>query len=269
MFEPLPPEFAAALRASAGRRRRMGEPALYVNEVPSTNDAAAMLAERGATQGTTVIASAQTAGRGRFGRTWFSPPGAGLYVSVVLRDPHVAPMLTLAGGVSVAEGIRTGTGLPVEIKWPNDIVVNAGQSRARRLKLAGILAEASTGSEGVQHVILGFGINVRPAAYPPELSGVATSIETELGRPADAACVLAETLAALNAQVERLMAGDTDAILNRWRALAPSAVGAPVEWGPPAGRKWGTTAGIAPDGALLVQAGSATERILSGEVTWR
>ena len=268
--EPLPPDFEAALRGSAARRGRLGEPAWYFAETTSTNDVAAALAERGAPHGTTVIASAQTAGRGRMGRGWHSPPGAGLYISIIFRDRRVAPLLTLAGGVAVADGIGTATGLPVEIKWPNDIVVPESGARPRRLKLAGILAEASTGAEGLQHVVLGIGINVRPAAYPPDLVPLVTSIESELGRPADAGAVLAETLAELSAQVERLASAsaDADAVLARWRALAPSAVGSRVEWDRGGARCRGTTAGIDRDGALLVRAEGGTERIVSGEVHW-
>jgi BirA family biotin operon repressor/biotin-[acetyl-CoA-carboxylase] ligase len=268
MHEPLPPEFDTALRESTRRRGSIGEPCWYFFETGSTNDEALKLAERGAPQGTTVIASAQTAGRGRLGRSWFSPPGAGLYVSVVLRDPRLAGMVTLAGGVAVADGIRAATGLPVEIKWPNDVVIRDGRARARRLKIAGVLAEASTGPEGLQYVILGFGVNVRTSAFPPSLSQIATSIEAELGRPVDAAAVLAETLAALNAQVELLTTGNTPAILNRWRALAPTAVGSMIEWQRAASPARGTTAGIDDEGALLARIGDRTERILSGEVRW-
>src|SRR5262249_9529439 len=114
MSDPLPGEFRDALRASARRRRRFGEPVYYFVAPGSTNDVAAALAEAGAAEGTMVVASAQTRGRGRFGRDWFSPPGAGLYVSLVCRNPAAAPMLTLAGGVAVADGVRAATGLPVQ-----------------------------------------------------------------------------------------------------------------------------------------------------------
>jgi BirA family biotin operon repressor/biotin-[acetyl-CoA-carboxylase] ligase len=268
MPESLPPDFETALLMSAARRGAIGDPVWYFSETLSTNDIAVTLAERGAAQGTMVIASAQTAGRGRLGRGWYSPPGAGLYVSVVLREPQLAPLVTLAGGVAVADGIRTATGLPVEIKWPNDVVVRESRARDRRLKIAGILTEASTGAEGLQYVILGFGINVRKAALPPALTGIASSIEAELGRPVEPAPVLAETLAALNAQVRFLTAGDSPAILNRWRALAPSAVGAAIEWDRASERTRGTTAGIDDQGALLARTGDRTERILSGEVRW-
>ena len=268
MPETLPPDFAAALRASTGRRGSIGEPVWYFLETSSTNDEAAKLAERGAGQGTTVIASAQTAGRGRLGRNWHSPSGAGLYVSVVLRGPRLSGLVTLGGGIAVADGIRRASGLPVEIKWPNDVVVREGRARQRRLKVAGVLAEASTGSEGVQYVILGFGINVRKTALPLPLREIATSIEAELGRPVDAASVLAETLAALHAQIQLLTAGDIPAILERWRALAPTAVGSAIEWDRADERTRGTTVGIDDQGALLARVGDRTERILSGEVRW-
>jgi BirA family biotin operon repressor/biotin-[acetyl-CoA-carboxylase] ligase len=268
MIEELLPELAVALEASTQRRGAIGHPYRYFTETSSTNDVAARWAEQGAPEGATVIASAQTAGRGRMGRGWHSPPGAGLYVSIVFRNPRVAAMLTLAGGVAVADGILGATGLPVEIKWPNDVVVREPHGRGRRLKLAGLLAEASTGADGLQHVVLGIGINVRPAPYPRELAGVATCIETEIGRQVDSGEVLAETLVNLSAQAQRLAVGDKSALLARWRALAPTAVGSPVEWDGASRRRRGTTTGIDDQGALLVRAENEIERILSGDVRW-
>jgi BirA family biotin operon repressor/biotin-[acetyl-CoA-carboxylase] ligase len=267
MSEPLPQDLGDALRGSAPRRGAFGQPIYFFPETGSTNDVAAGLAAEGAPEGTTVVAWAQTAGRGRFGRQWFSPAGAGLYVSVVCRNAAAVPLLTLAGGVAVADGILAATGLPVRIKWPNDVVVEAG-TPVRRRKLAGILAEASTGADGVQHVILGFGINLRSAAYPVGLAQSATSIETELGRAPESGPVLAETLAALAGRVGQLAARNTEPLLARWRELAPSARGALVEWDTPAGARSGISAGISDDGALLVRVGTRVERIISGELRW-
>jgi len=267
MSDPVPQDIAAALASSAARRGCFGEPLYFFAEAGSTNDVAAMLAEHGAPEGAAVIAARQTAGRGRFGRAWFSPEGAGLYASLVCRNAAAAPLLTLAAGVAVADGIRTATGLPVFIKWPNDIVSEQG-GRARR-KVAGILAEASTGADGLQYVILGFGVNLRPAAYPPELADRATSIETELGRPAEAGAVLAETLASFRLLFDQLAAGERGHVLSRWRALAPSSRGATVEWTTAAGDLRGTAAGVDDDGALLVKVGARIERIVSGELRWR
>jgi BirA family biotin operon repressor/biotin-[acetyl-CoA-carboxylase] ligase len=223
MSEPLPDDFAAALAASADRRGPFGQPVVFQSSTRSTNDVAQALAEAGAPQGAVALAFAQTAGRGRQGREWFSPPGAGIYMSVVIRSPAVAPMLTLAGGVAVAEGIRRATGLPVFIKWPNDVVVEDEHAPGRRRKLAGLLAEGSTGHNGLQHVVLGIGINVRPADYPAELAARVTSLEHELGRAVDPGLVLCEILVALNEQMNALEGGLGHQVLSRWRALAPSA----------------------------------------------
>jgi BirA family biotin operon repressor/biotin-[acetyl-CoA-carboxylase] ligase len=247
---------------------------LYFASVTSTNDVAARLADRGAPDGTTVVAELQTAGRGRLGRAWYSPPGAGLYASVVLR-PEIGPgsisdpggrdrsslsLVTLAAGVALAEAVRRCTHLPVEIEWPNDLVVGCR-------KLAGILTEAS-GSDGIDYLILGFGINLRPAAYPPGLADRATSIEVELGRAVERGRLLAECLASLAAWNDALRAGETECILERWQSLAPSSRGARVEWAAQAGIASGVTEGIDRDGGLLVRTDDRLERIIAGEIRW-
>jgi BirA family biotin operon repressor/biotin-[acetyl-CoA-carboxylase] ligase len=268
MPDPLPAGIQAALDHSVDRRGRCGDPTIFFAEATSTNEIAAALADRGATAGTMVLALAQTAGRGRLGRVWFSPAGAGLYASVISRNPKTVPLITLAGGVAVAEGIRAATGLPVLLKWPNDVVLADTATPSRRRKLAGILAEGSTGAGGLQYVVLGFGVNIKPAAYPPEISGRATSLEAELGREVDAGLVLAEILAVLNQHLTGLAAGESEGLLTRWKALAPSAVGTRVEWTTPGGVMRGITAGIDGDGALRVRTGDRVERIVAGEVTW-
>jgi BirA family transcriptional regulator, biotin operon repressor / biotin---[acetyl-CoA-carboxylase] ligase len=213
--------------------------------------------------GLVVVADEQTAGRGRRGHAWFSPPGSGLYASVVLApatarvDPlRATRLLTLAAGVALAEGIHAATSLSVSLKWPNDLLV------ARR-KLAGILAEATD-----RLVVVGYGINVAAAAFPPELHDRATSLESELGRPVDRYRVLVETLAALSRRYEDLLDGRFDAILDAWRRHAPAASGARVTWTTMEGTQSGVTAGIDDQGALLVQVGDRVERIVSGEVRW-
>jgi BirA family biotin operon repressor/biotin-[acetyl-CoA-carboxylase] ligase len=268
MPEPLPDDLRAALEASATRRGLFGEQIQFFSETTSTNDVAIRMAERGAPEGAVAVALAQTAGRGRLGREWFSPPGAGLYASVVCRNMRAAPFLTLAGGVAVAEGIHRATGLPVVLKWPNDVVVADRSAPGGRRKLSGILAEGSSGGDALQYVVLGVGINLRPAAFPLALAARVTSIETELGRPVDAGPVFAEVLAALNEQMASLAAGDATATLNRWRELAPSAMGARVEWMVDGEMLRGTTCGIDDQGALLVRAGGRIERIIAGELNW-
>ncbi len=264
----IPDDLSRALAATAGQRGVFGSELVYHDEVGSTNDLALEAGDRGAPEGTTFVASAQAAGRGRLGRTWFSPPGAGLYVSTIVRRVSIARWLTLAGGVAVAEGIRRATGLPVEIKWPNDVVaVGAGGFRTRR-KLAGILAEGSSTGADLQYVVLGFGINMRTAAFPPELVDRATSIEAELGRDVDSGIVLSGVLVALNDVLEAVSASGEESLVHRWLALAPSARGAKIQWDGPSGPVEGVSAGLDADGALLARTGDRLERILSGEVRW-
>jgi len=255
----LAPDLAAAFLRARARLGPLGSRIAFFPTIGSTNDEAAALGG----EGTLVIADEQTAGRGRRGHTWFSPPGSGLYVSVVLTpsrspvDPlRATRLLTLAAGVALAEGIESGSGLRISLKWPNDLFV------ARR-KVGGILAESADRS-----VVLGYGINVGSAAYPPELRDRATAIETELGRSVDRGVILVETLAALARRYDDLLEGRFDAILDAWRASAPASVGAPVEWTTPAGIKAGVTDGISSEGALIVRVGDRLESIGSGQVTW-
>jgi BirA family biotin operon repressor/biotin-[acetyl-CoA-carboxylase] ligase len=230
-------------------------------------DVAAALANDGASHGVVVAAEQQTAGRGRRGTTWVSPAGAGLYFSVVVRPARLrasgAPartptlsLLTLACGVGVRAGIAVASGLQADLKWPNDLLVG-------KRKLAGILAEGMAIGAPEQAVIVGVGVNIRPAAYPPDVAARATSLEGELGRAIDREALLAAILDALS---ERLAALDQNAgdILQAWRAASPSATGTRVEWD---GRR-GVTAGIDDAGALLVKTAAGVERIIAGELHW-
>jgi BirA family biotin operon repressor/biotin-[acetyl-CoA-carboxylase] ligase len=254
----------------SARLGSMAQRIYWLSTTGSTNDVAAHLAEGGAGEGTTVVAEAQTSGRGRHGRVWFSPAGAGLYVSIVLRPSHdhslakkenPAALLTLACGVAIVEGIRSATGLPVEIKWPNDVVMG-------RRKVAGILAEAAAQAGVLQFIVLGFGVNLGAAAYPPELSARATSLEAEIGRAPDRALVLAEILGAIAQRYSDLRIGRFDAILSAWRRLAPSLSAASIEWDAPGGSVRGRAEGIDDEGALLVNVNGTTQRVIAGEVRW-
>jgi BirA family transcriptional regulator, biotin operon repressor / biotin---[acetyl-CoA-carboxylase] ligase len=259
---------------AAGDLAPLGAEVLYYPIATSTNDLAARLADRGGADGTIIIADEQTAGRGRGGHTWFSPPGAGLYVSLIVRgtttgaESSWARWLTLAAGVAIAEGLHAASGLPVSIKWPNDLVMApAGTVRGSR-KLGGILAEARTDGGRLTHVIVGFGINVGRSAFPPEISARATSLEDELGRDVDRGAVLTALLRRFATWLVRLRGGRTPEVVARWRALAVGAAGSSIEWQSEGGPRRGVTAGIDPEGALLVRAGALTERIVAGEVTW-
>jgi BirA family biotin operon repressor/biotin-[acetyl-CoA-carboxylase] ligase len=263
----VPGDVQSELARQRPRLGSFGRRLHWLQRATSTNDIAAHLAGLGAEEGTTVVAESQTSGRGRMGRVWFSPPGAGLYVSTVLR-PREGPsgsdpsaLLTIAAGVAVAEGIQAATGLAAEIKWPNDLVVH-------RRKLAGILAEAASQRGSLAFIVLGFGVNLRPAGYPPDIADRATSIEAEIDRPADRALIIGEILAALAARYADLQEQRFDAILSAWRRKAPSLRDALVEWESHRGVQRGRAQDIDVNGALLVRVEGRMERVIAGEVRW-
>lgn len=155
-----------------------GQTIYYFDQIDSTNIRAKQLGEEGVPHGTLIVAGQQNAGRGRRGRTWESPPGVSIYMSIVLRPemaPVKAPMLTLVMALSAADSLKECTGLDVQIKWPNDIVLNGK-------KLAGILTEMSTEMDYINHVVIGVGINVNTGQLPEELEEKATSLRLETGR---------------------------------------------------------------------------------------
>jgi BirA family biotin operon repressor/biotin-[acetyl-CoA-carboxylase] ligase len=162
------------------KTKLFGRRVLVYEKIGSTNDEASLLAAQGAEEGTLVLAETQTAGKGRLGRAWFSPPGINLHLSVVLRpriEPVQATILTLLAGVAVACAIKERTRLTTQLKWPNDVFIG-------RKKVAGILAELAVDGRAIKHLILGIGLNINleAAALPPELSKTATSLKIESGR---------------------------------------------------------------------------------------
>ena len=257
----LPDDIAEAFARANARLGPFQHRLSWYEDVGSTNDIAMNAATGGAPEGLVVAANAQSSGRGRLGRTWASPPGAGLYVSVVLRPRReAASLITIAAGVAIAEGIEAAAGLPVSLKWPNDVYVGMR-------KLAGILAEAGSSATG-EHVIVGFGINLQPAALPADVASRATSIESELGRPADRGLVLAECLTALAGRYAALQRGAGETVIGAWRLRAASHLGRPVEWDDEAGARRGVAHGIDSGGALLVRVNDQIVRVISGEVRW-
>ncbi len=264
----LPGDLAAALAA----RPELGDiDVRYFPELASTNDTAAGLAGSGAADGTVVIADRQSAGRGRRGRVWDSPPGAGLYLSVVLRGMQ-SPVLTLLAGVAVAEAVQATAGVAVELKWPNDVVgppAGGGAGSPARRKLAGILTEVLPGAtERDSAVVVGIGVNVRSRTFPEEIAGLATTMESLARRRMDRSVLCAELLVRLGRWRRRMAAEGEDLVIARWRALAPGSRGAAVSWDRAGTRCHGVTAGVDDTGALLVSCAGGTERIVGGEVRW-
>lgn len=266
MFDPLPADLALALRRAAPELGGFGR-LRYCTETDSTNDLALALAAGGEPEGVAVLADMQRAGRGRRGRDWFSPPEAGLYLSTIVRPGRSAgavALITLAAGVAAANAVHGVTSLPVELKWPNDLVIG----RPWR-KLGGVLCETSGHGARIDAVVIGIGINLLQVAYPREISDRATSIETELGRPIERTPLVVALLASLCRAMNDLHANATDRVCDAWRQFASAGLaGAPVRWIGAAGECTGRARDIDRDGALLVDTATGVERVVAGEVLW-
>ncbi|MBZ4652757.1 MAG: birA [Peptococcaceae bacterium] len=191
---------------------------LYVFEqVNSTNDLAKKKAAEGASHGTVVVADQQLSGRGRLGRPWASPPGTGLWFSVVLRPPlkpFLAPQLIFVSAVAVCRAIRDYTGLPVTIKWPNDILFSGK-------KVCGILTELSAEIDIINYVVVGIGINVNQemADFPPELQEKAISLAVAGNTTYNRVGLLKAILKELEKEYEIYLTEGFPAVLKHWRSL--------------------------------------------------
>ncbi|HWP35170.1 MAG TPA: biotin--[acetyl-CoA-carboxylase] ligase [Thermodesulfobacteriota bacterium] len=244
---------------------RLGRPLAVYGTVGSTNDLARAAARAGAPEGLAVVADAQTAGRGRLGRRWHSPPGVNLYCSVLLRPrlpARLAPRFSLLAGVATA-AVALAEGLVPRLKWPNDLLLEGR-------KAAGVLAELELGPAGaVEAVVLGIGLNLNlePAAWPAELAERATSFAAVLGRPVDRAAVARRLLEALEAWVDRYRRHGFGPVREAWERLAglPTrlAVTVPGDGGEEVVE--GVARGLADDGALLLETPAGVREVRAGE----
>jgi BirA family biotin operon repressor/biotin-[acetyl-CoA-carboxylase] ligase len=243
---------------------RLGRKLHYLLEVDSTNTHARRLAESGAAEGEIVIAELQTLGRGRLGRSWFSPPYVNLYLSVILRPklaPLAAPQITLMAAVALADTVASFGPCEPVIKWPNDILVFGK-------KLAGILTESSLTSDGIDFVILGIGVNLNfPAAHMPrELRERATSL-IELSRdPVNREAFLRRLIQDLERCYGILEESGFDAIASRWNSRF-TLRGKRVRVEMTDEVILGAARGIDRDGALLVEDDTGKmRRVVAGDV---
>ncbi|MEW6227632.1 MAG: biotin--[acetyl-CoA-carboxylase] ligase [Bacillota bacterium] len=235
--------------------------------VDSTNAVARRLAECGAPEGTCIVAGTQSAGRGRLGREWHSPPG-GLWLSVILR-PRVAPRdigkLSLVAGVAATEAIREVVRLPAMTKWPNDVVV-AGK------KVCGVLVEGRWQGGIADFLVAGIGINVAIdlAALPPGVRAAAGTLLEP--RDPNALAVREALLGSLLKELEtfyrRFLSGDFSGILEKAR-LYSDTLGRQVVAAGSDARIQGTAVDIDSDAALIVRTPLGDVRVVSGDVTIR
>ncbi|OHB32779.1 MAG: biotin--[acetyl-CoA-carboxylase] ligase [Desulfuromonadaceae bacterium GWC2_58_13] len=244
--------------------RVVGCELVFFDETDSTNTRARELGDQGHPAGTVVIADRQTAGKGRLGRKWVSPPGVNLYTSVLLRPPILpfdGPQLTFISAVAVARAIRDVSGLSPSVKWPNDILLSGK-------KVAGLLNEMNAETEGVRYIILGIGVNLNMdvAQFPEDLRYPATSVALEKGE-AVSRLAFARTL---YRHLDRLYLTYLDQgfapIVSAWEELC-DLVGRQVEVDCQSRILRGTVEGLDTDGALLVRTDNGTrEKIMAGDV---
>jgi BirA family biotin operon repressor/biotin-[acetyl-CoA-carboxylase] ligase len=236
---------------------------LKFDSIDSTNTEALNQARRGAGEGLCIVARRQTNGRGRHGRTWISPPDAGLYFSVVLRprlETKFLPLLTLMSAAAVHDALETLFKIDCDIKWANDIHVGDK-------KICGILAETAETPKGLA-VVVGIGINLKSANFPPELAQIATSVETETGVAPDARILLPALTGCLSEYYDLLQAGGgAEKIREAWAARSSYFAGKSVKVSLAGETIFGTTRGIEENGALRVETADGAIKIIhAGDV---
>jgi BirA family transcriptional regulator, biotin operon repressor / biotin---[acetyl-CoA-carboxylase] ligase len=245
------------------QNQSFGRPLYFFRTISSTNDYARELAGRDGPEGTLVISEEQTAGRGRMGNSWISPPGTGIWISLILRPPlhpSQAPLITPMTAVAVAGAIREVTGLSAGIKWPNDIIIN-------NRKAGGILIESSAGERFIKHLIVGIGINVNTEDFPEEIRGSATSLRVCSGKMISRM----EILISVIRELERLYSvvipsGAPDAILERYRSWSVT-IGRMITATRSGGQFSARALDITPTGGLLVKdKAGMIEELISGEI---
>ncbi len=207
------PQLEAAVLSASPLVRRW----IWRSQIDSTQRLACQLA-RAEAPGLAVLADAQSAGHGRDGRTWFSPRGAGLWLSIIVgsaRPQAEWPTLTSLAALALRQALAGAAGLPAGIKWPNDVF-------CRGRKIAGVLADVVAGPAEGRSIVLGLGLNIaqREGDFPPELQGLATSVRMEAGQELDRAPLLEALLGALDCGLRRFEAGGAAALRPELRSAA-------------------------------------------------
>lgn len=237
--------------------RTIGETVIFHREIDSTNSVAMLLASDGAPHGAVVTSDSQTGGRGRRGRDWFSPPGCNLYMSVILR-PSVSPaeasqipVISVISVVRVLEKLHTG--LPFQIKWPNDILCHGK-------KVCGILCEMKSDMDQINHVVVGIGINVNVTSMDSCISDIATSLKLETGQEYSRTKLSASLLEELEEiYLEWLQDRNLKRFVEEWERYS-LLIGRNVKIETPSETIAGVATGLSDNGSLMVKLPSGTIR---------
>jgi BirA family biotin operon repressor/biotin-[acetyl-CoA-carboxylase] ligase len=235
----------------------------YFESIGSTNDEALAWAAKGAEDLSLVIADEQTAGRGRLNRTWFTPKGTALAMSLILRPTGGTPLSRTVGlaALSVADSLLKRSLAP-RIKWPNDILLNGK-------KVAGILVEAVWAGTEVESLVIGMGVNVTSGSVPPgeDLRFPATSVEDELGQPVDRAALAEDILSAL---LQRRAQMDTQDFMQAWEEMLAFRGEKVLIRSTDKDQLEGRLIGLGPDGSLKLHIETGEDvQVNVGEVSLR
>jgi BirA family biotin operon repressor/biotin-[acetyl-CoA-carboxylase] ligase len=242
-----------------------GQELFCYDTIDSTNTKAKELAEQGYPSGTLVVADQQIAGKGRRGRSWESPSGCGIFMTLMLKpdiNPNNASMLTLVAALATAKAITDVTGADARIKWPNDIVIDGR-------KICGILTEMSAQFDYINHIVIGIGVNVHNEQFPEEIRGTAGSLLLACGRRFHRAQLIARFLErfeesyAVFRQTE-----DLEGLMKEYNALLVNA-NQQVRVLDPKEPFEGKAIGITKKGELIVDTWESRKLVSSGEVSVR
>lgn len=260
----LPDRLSAKVIKQRLKTQWLGQQPIHCFDVvESTNTEANRIAREGAPEGTLIIADAQSKGRGRLRRSWVSPPGTGLYLSIILRPTCPAdrlPGLTLTAGVAAASAIQH-TGVVPQLKWPNDILISGR-------KVGGLLTEAVFDKKHIDFAIVGIGINVDTARseFPTSIRNLATSLRLSLGKPVSRIHLLQTLLNRFEHCYGLFSEGAFETILQGWSEL-DTTLGNEVEVSLPGRKLRGVAEALEPDGTLLVRdKTNRLHRIVAGDV---
>ena len=241
----------------------------YFARVDSTNTALLAAGRQGAAEGLVYVADEQTAGRGRLDRRWVAPPGTCLLLSLLFRPPepftHHAPRLTMLCGMAMADAVETVSGVTVQLKWPNDLILT-GESTWR--KVAGMLSEIGSSAEAQPFLVVGIGLNVNvPPELLPNLAPNATSLLAEGGQPVERAALLDAFLARVEAYRAALRDGAD--VLGMWRQRL-AWLGRTVQLHTPTGSVTGVAEDVDETGALWLRLSDGSRQSFSvGDISLR
>ncbi len=248
------------------KTKMAGNHLLYFDVVGSTNIEAKKQAENGAPEGLLVVADKQEAGRGRRGRSWESPAGVNIFMTLLLRpsfSPGKASMITLVMALSVAQAVSEAAGLTAKIKWPNDVVVN-------KKKVVGILTELTMETDYIQYLVCGVGINVNQMSFPETIAQTATSLYLEGGRQVNRAGLIEKVMERFEENYEIfLRTEDMSGLTEPYNRLLVNKEER-VRVLDPKGEYDGLSHGINKMGELIVEKqDGSVENVYAGEVSVR